>query len=131
VDLDRDRLREISLRLLALHKLLLDRERRVYESRHGAAAAADLLRLLLQDEQFAWLRPLSRLAAKMDGLVDSDDPLSEEVAQQAYRDVYRLLASGERGVFQDKYRDALQESPDVVMAHANIRSVLPVGDRER
>ena len=131
VDLDRDRLREISLRLLALHKLLLDRERRVYESRHGAAAAADLLRLLLQDEQFAWLRPLSRLAAEMDGLVDSDDPLSEEVAQQAYRDVYRLLASGERGVFQDKYRDALQESPDVVMAHANIRSVLPVGDRER
>ena len=49
----------------------------------------------------------------MDALVDSDDPLSEEVAQQAYRDLWRLLASGERGVFQDKYRDALQESPDI------------------
>ena len=131
MNLDRDRLRELSLRLLALHKLLLDRERGVYESRHGATATgSDLLRLLLQDEQFAWLRHLSMLVAQIDDLVDSDEPLSPDAAQQAYREAYRLLASGDRGAFQDKYRDALQESPDVVMAHANIRTLLPVGDRQ-
>ena len=126
---DRDLLRELSARLLALHKLLLDRERSVYEERHGPTAARDLLRLLLQDEQFAWLRPLSRLVARMDDLVDSDEPLTSEEAQRVYGEAFQLLGSGDPGDFQDKYRDALQASPDVVMAHASIRAVLRVGGR--
>ena len=129
MDQDRDLLRELSARLLALHKLLLDRERQTYEERHGPTAARDLLRLLLQDEHFAWLRPLSMLVAQMDDLVDSDDPVSPEDAQRVYREAYSLLASGDRGAFQDNYRDALQVSPDVVMVHASIRSVLRVGSR--
>jgi hypothetical protein len=129
VEQDRDLLRELSARLLALHKLLLDRERQAYEERHGPAPAHELLRLLLQDEQFAWLRPLSMLVARMDDLVDSDEPVSAEEAQRAYGEAYRLLGSGDRGAFQDKYRDALQASPDIVMTHASIRAVLRVGGR--
>jgi hypothetical protein len=124
---DRDLLRELSARLLALHKLLLDREREAYEVRHGPAAARELLRLLLQDEQFAWLRPLSQLVARMDELVDSDEPVSKQAAERMYGEAFQLLGSGDRGAFQDKYRDALQASPDVVMAHASIRAVLRVG----
>ena len=126
---DRDLLRELSARLLALHKLLLDRERRVYEERHGPADAGQMLRLLLQDEQFAWLRPLSKLVAQMDDLVDSHEPVSKEDAERTYGEAFRLLGSGDPGVFQDKYRDALQASPEVVMAHASIRAVLRVGGR--
>lgn len=126
---DRDLLRELSARLLALHKLLLDRERQVYEEQHGPADPGQMLRLLLQSEQFAWLRPLSKLVAQMDDLVDSDEPVSKEDAERTYGEAFRLLGSGDPGIFQDKYRDALQASPEVVMAHASIRAVLRVGGR--
>ncbi len=126
---DRERLRELSARLLRLHKLLLDRERRAYEDLHGAVASGDLLRLLLQDEQFAWLRPLSTMIAQMDDLADTDEPIAQGDAQRAYGEAYRLLKSGDRGAFQDRYRRALQESPDIVMAHAHVSAVFPARDR--
>ena len=129
MDQDRDLLRELSARLLALHKLLLERERQAYEERHGPADANQMLRLLLHGEQFAWLRPLSKLVAQMDDLVDSREPVSKEDAERTYGEAFRLLGSGDSGVFQDKYRDALQASPDVVMVHASIRAVLRVGGR--
>jgi hypothetical protein len=126
---DRERLRELSARLLRLHKLLLDRERRAYEDLHGAVAPGDLLRLLLQDERFAWLRPLSAMIAQLDDLVDTDEPIAQADAQHAYGEAYRLLKSGDRGAFQDKYRDALQKSPDIVMAHAHVSAAFPVRHR--
>ena len=125
LELERDRLREISRRLLRLHRILLDRERHAYEVRHGAVSPGDLLRLLLNDEHFAWLRPLSMLIAKMDELVDADEPMAAADAETAFRAVYRLLKSGDRGAFQDTYRQALQDSPDAVMAHARVSAVLP------
>ena len=47
MDQDRDRIRDLSARLLRLHGLLLDRERRAYEDRHGSVASRDLLHLVL------------------------------------------------------------------------------------
>lgn len=128
VELDRDRLREISRRMLRLHGVLLDRERRAYEAQHGAVSSGSLLRLLLDDAHFAWLRPLSSLIAKMDELVAADEPMAPLEADQAFGEVYRLLKSGDSGIFQDRYRQALQESPDIVIAHARVSAVLPVPD---
>lgn len=130
VDLDRDRLREISRRLLRVHRVLLEGERRAYEAQRGALSSGDLLRLLIEDERFAWLRPLSTLIAALDEVVDADEPMAPEDAQKAFREVHRLLKSGDRGVFQDRYRQALQDSPEVVMAHADVSAVLPAPLRE-
>ena len=129
MDQDRDLLRELSARLLKLHKLLLEREREAYEEIHGPADAHQMLRLLLHEEQFAWLRPLSKLVAEMDDLVDSREPVSREDAERKYGQAFDLIGSGDPGLFQDKYRDALQASPEIVMAHASIRAVLRVGGR--
>ena len=109
---------------MRLHSLLLDRERRTYESRHGPVAPHALLHLLLHDDRFAWLRSLSRLMAQVDELVDTDEPVGAADAQRLLRETHRLLKSGDSGPFQDKYRDALQESPDVVMTHAGISELL-------
>jgi hypothetical protein len=128
VELERDRLREISRRLLRLHRILLDRERHAYEARHGTVSSGDLLRLLLHDEHFAWLRPLSTLIATIDELVDTGEPIASADAQKMFAEVYGLLKSGDSGAFQDKYRQALQDSPDVVMAHAGVSAVLPAPD---
>jgi hypothetical protein len=124
VDRERERLRELNTRLTGLHRLLLDRERRAYEARHGAVASHELLQLLLHDEQFAWLRSLSTMMAQIDAAVDADDPITLSDVQRAFREAYRLLKSGDSGAFQDKYRDALQESPDIVMAHAGVSEML-------
>jgi hypothetical protein len=92
--------------------------------RHGAVSAWELLQLLLHDEQFAWLRSLSSLMAEIDALVDADEPVAAADAQRLMRHAHGLLSSGDRGPFQDKYREALQESPDIVMAHAGVSGIL-------
>jgi hypothetical protein len=124
VDQAREQLRDLSARLVRLHALLLDRERRAYEQQHTPVGSWALLQLLLHDAQFAWLRSLSSLMAEIDALVDSDEPVTFDDAQRLMRNTYRLLSSGDRGAFQDKYRAALQESPDVVMVHAGISGIL-------
>lgn len=120
MDADRDRLRDLSARLLELHRALLDHERVGYETRHGAVAAGDLFRLLLDDPQFVWLRVLSALIARIDEVVDAEDPLTDADADAAFRAVFQLLKGDAAGEFRDKYHEALQRSPDVVMAHAHV-----------
>jgi hypothetical protein len=105
--------------------VLLDRERHAYEQRHGSVPSGELLRLVLHDEQFAWLRSLSTLIADIDAVVDAHEPVAHESAQRAFREASRLLKSESGGDFQDRYHVALQESPDVVMAHAEVSRVLP------
>jgi hypothetical protein len=124
-DQERERLRDLSRRALRLHKLLLDRERRAYEARHGTVAATTLFQLVLHDEQFAWLRSLSAMIAQIDALVDGDEYIAEEDVQHVFREAYRLLESGAEGDFRDKYHAALQDSSEVVMAHADVSRVLP------
>jgi hypothetical protein len=121
---ERERLRDLSLRLRELHALLLQRERRAYESLHGPVGSHELLTLLLHDRAFAWLRSLSTMMAQIDAAVDDAESITPEDTQRALRATYRLLKSGESGDFQDRYRDALQDSPDIVMAHASVSEVL-------
>jgi len=128
VEQDRDRMRVLSSRLLTLHGVLLDRERRAYEERHGTVASRELLHLLLYDEQFSWLRSLSSMIAKIDEVVDADEPIPPDGLRSALRETYRLLKSGAAGDFQDKYYLALQDSPDVIMAHAAVSRVLSDAD---
>ena len=109
---------------MPLHRLLLDRERERYEARHGPILPADVLHLVLHDEHFAWLRTLSSVMAKIDEVVDGLDPVTERDVEAVRRELYRLLKSGDSDPFQEKYRDALQASPDVVMAHAAVSALL-------
>ena len=90
-----------------------------------ATEIGELLKLVINHEQFAWLRALSAMIARIDDKVDAQEPISKDDAEGIFREAYRLLKSGGSGEFQDKYRTALQESPDVVMAHADVSRVLP------
>lgn len=125
MDDQRERLRDLSARVVRLHKVLLDRERRMHEERHGPVAPAEVFRLALHDEGFAWLRLLSALIARIDEIVDGEEPVTISRGQALFGETYRLVKSGGSGGFSDKYRAALQESPDVVMAHADVSRVLP------
>src|SRR5580765_302445 len=53
--------------LLHVHKAILEQERKRYEAAHGRIPSAmGFLQLLLNDEWFAWIRPMSGLAAQID-----------------------------------------------------------------
>jgi hypothetical protein len=119
-DQERERLRDLSGRLLQLHSVLLDRERRAYEEAHGAVTARHLLQLLLGDERFAWLRSLSQMIARIDEALDEKEPGSPLPTARYFDEAQRLLRSGGPGEFETKYAEALQASPDVVMAHADV-----------
>ena len=114
-------------RLLALHKLLIDDEARAWQARHGREVSAQaLFRLLLEDPDFAWLRALSGLASRIDAALDEPDDTMPAAAQERafLEETRRLLRSEGHGPFETKYRDALQRSPDIVMAHAAVIKLL-------
>ncbi len=112
--------------LLRLHKALLDDERVAYERVHGRIPSnGAFLQLALNDAWFAWLRPLSQSIAKLDELSESDDVASREMIPALLVSVQTLLMPTEEGEgFSRQYHDALQRSPDVVLAHAAVRSLL-------
>lgn len=112
--------------LLRLHKALLDDERVAYERVHGRIASnGTFLQLVLNDAWFAWLRPLSQSIARLDELSESDEEASRETIPVLLGSVQRLLVPMEEGEgFGRQYHDALQRSPDVVLAHAGVRALL-------
>jgi len=119
-------LSDLRTRLVQLHKLLLDEEQRAYENAHGVVTSGpELLRLALYHEQFAWLRSLSALISVIDAAVDESEAGLTEAEVNAFFDrAQALLRSGGDSPFETKYREALQRSPDVVMAHAAVVKLL-------
>ena len=109
--------------MLGLHAVLLEAERQVHAQTHGPTTRAQLLRLLLDHEDFAWLRALSGLIARLDEVLDAEGQAGD--AEPFVREARQLLSSGADTRFGVKYREALQRSPDVVMAHADVIRLLP------
>jgi hypothetical protein len=108
--------------LLAVHKALLAVARTEYEREHGPVASPGaLLQLLVHDAAFVWLHPVSELAARADELLEEADLPVAEVSALA-RTAAEILTPDEAGAgFAKRYFDALQASPDVVLAHAGAR----------
>jgi len=122
---DRQLLFDLRKALLHLHKTLLDWERAAYERIHGRASASELLKVIVEDPQFAWLRPISELIVRIDETVDNE-------AEDTPADVNAIVARARAVVAADeagppnaqRYYAALQEHPDAVMAHRAVTRVL-------
>jgi hypothetical protein len=71
-DADRQFLFDLRKSLLHLHKILLDWERSAYERIHGRVSSSELLKAIVEDPQFAWLRPISSLIVRIDETVDAE-----------------------------------------------------------
>ena len=111
--------------LLHLHKTLLDWERVAYERIHGRVSSHELLNAILGDPQFAWLRPFSELIVHIDETLEHESP-EEPADVRAIVERARTLVSPEesRDAHADRYRQALQENPDAVLAHRAVTLVL-------
>jgi hypothetical protein len=126
---DRQLLFDLRKGLLHLHKTLLDWERAAYERVHGRASAAELLKLIVEDAQFAWLRPISDLIVRIDETVETEDA---DPSVESSAEVEALVARARELVapadaptsHAQRYLAALQEHPDAVFAHRAVTTVL-------
>ena len=58
-------LQDLRTRLLHLHKTLLEMERLNFEKKSGRVTPGELLQLVINDPQFAWLRTISALVVEI------------------------------------------------------------------
>ena len=116
------RLKEIRVSLLHLHEVLLEYQRLGYERAVGRIGNSyDLLHLVMNDQGFAWLHHLSELVVQIDQKLEADEKPPERDALALIDQARFLLIPSESGDdFQRKYFTALQQSPDVVLAHSQV-----------
>ena len=122
----RDQLRAVRTVLLSLHKTLLDFERDAYEREQGKINNSyEFLNLVMSDPWFGWLRRLSELIVEIDELLASRESPKETTGAALISQSKMLLTPLESGEeFQRKYFNAMQQSPDVVLAHAEFARAL-------
>ena len=122
----REQLVNVRTVLLRLHKTLLDYEREAYEREQGRISNSyEFLQLVMSDPWFAWLRQLSELIVEMDELLAAREPASESTALALMEHSRILLTPAESGSeFQRKYFAAMQQAPEVLVAHSEFAKVL-------
>jgi hypothetical protein len=113
--------------LLDLHRALVDSERREYERVRGRVTDRAFLEALIGDPELAWLNPLTSLIVRLEEVLEED--LGAAAIGDCVDEIRKLLRPNAGGWgFQRKYAEAMQRSPEVVVAHG--RAVAAVGREE-
>ncbi|WHZ24421.1 MAG: hypothetical protein OJF47_003533 [Nitrospira sp.] len=122
----RHSLKDLRHGLLALHKSLIVSEQLTYERIYGrVSSAGQLLQLVMNDPWFAWLHPLSHLVVRIDVVLEGQEDTSIEDTQELLSEARAMLRPSEQGDgFERSYYEALQRTPDVVLAHASVKKLL-------
>lgn len=112
--------------LLALHKTLLDQERKFYEDRHGKVANPGvMLGIVMGNPDFAWLRQISSVIVGIDELLESKEPASEQKYKNIIIYVKQLLVPKEGGdVFAKKYFNAIRNNSEASLIHSQIQGLI-------
>lgn len=119
-------LREIRSALLTLHKALLDFEQEAYELANGPIKSkGDLFQLVVGDEWFNWLRPISQFIVKIDESLAAKEPITLSEANELIEQASTLLHPSEDGTeSEERYYQAIQRDPDIAFMHAKMMNLL-------
>ena len=133
-------LTQVRRTLLDLHKALIERERAAYEKGHGPVTPGEMLQLLIRDEAFSWLHPISELIVRVDELISNandrrrptparpamtPDQVNAE-AEILMVETRELLTAGDApGGFRQHYDAVLKADPAVIAMHRAVMSALP------
>ena len=120
-----ERLRGARDLLLKLHKNLVDHERAIWEGVNGPATSAQFLNLLLENQDFAWLRRFSTLIVEIDEMFAQKDGYAAENVELHIRKLRELISvDDEDPSFKAKYQAALQQDLDAATRQGELRSLL-------
>ena len=111
--------------LLKLHKTMVDYERVTYETFNGPVTPGVFLNVLLNDEDFEWLRRFSTLIVDIDEMFAQKDGFNAE-AVSTHLDRMRSLTAmeGEDDFFKAKYQIVLQNDLDAASLHAELKQLI-------
>ena len=125
-DSERRLLTDLRRALLPLHKTLLEWERKTYEREHGRKmGAGELLQIIMTAPQFAWLHPISEVIVRIDQALDEEAPDTTVDVDAIIIQARRLVAPDQtEKPYAQRYLTALQEVPDVVVAHGKVTAIL-------
>jgi hypothetical protein len=111
--------------LLKLHKAMLDLERELYEGIHGSVNSTEFLQLLLEDDDFAWLRKFSMLIVEIDEMFDLKESVTSEMVNANLHKVRELVEMTETDdYFKAKYQFAIQRDPNAAGLHSELKALL-------
>ncbi len=111
--------------LLKLHKSMLDLERTMYEGIHGQVTPAQFVNLLMEDEDFAWLRKFSILIVEIDEMFASKEGIEPGMIEANLLKVTELAEMKEPDeYFRAKYQFAIQRDPDAAGLHSQLKGLL-------
>ena len=103
------RLVDLRLGFLRLHKTLLEMERNSFEKAHGRVNSGELLQLVINHAQFAWLRMVSALVVQIDEMLDADEAVTDADVNNLITGARQLFTASDNKEFSDKYQAALQQ----------------------
>ena len=118
----------------ALHKTLLDGERRTYERVHGPIGSPGaFLQLLLNDPWFAWLRPMTSLVVVIDEALAAKEPVTEQAARQFSAEAKLMLSESEggRGIQEKPISTRCSAIPTSGVLHGEIMKIYSAQTAER
>lgn len=123
------RLKQIRPELLRLHKALLESERVVYEQANGPIAnSGEFFRLVVDDDAFSWLRPISQFIVQIDELLDlrKKDTVDPESASILLEKARLMLKPNKDSLtpLGERYFQAIQRDPKIALMHADISQSL-------
>ncbi len=111
--------------LLSLHKSLVDFERSIYEGIHGPVTSGQFLNLLLENNDFAWLRRFSTLIVDIDEMFAQKDGFVEDAVDTHLAKMRQLIAMDDNDEdFIARYQGALQQDLDAAAKQGELRNLL-------
>ncbi|MEQ1921180.1 MAG: hypothetical protein ABL952_01610 [Pyrinomonadaceae bacterium] len=111
--------------LLKLHKSLIDMEREMYEGIHGELTPTQFLNLLMEDEDFAWLRKFSTLIVEIDEMFASKEGIEAGMIEANLEKVLELVEMREPDeYFKAKYQFSIQRDPDAAGLHSQLKTLM-------
>lgn len=111
--------------LLKLHKSLVDHERAIYEGIHGPLNATQFLNVLLEDQDFNWLRRFSMLIVEIDEMFDLKDSIPQDLIEANLIKIRELVGMAPLDEdFKAKYQASLQQDIDAASLHSQLRGLV-------
>lgn len=119
----RQNLKNLSILLTRIHKSLLDHQFiGVQATKRTALGPNEKLQMLLNDPEFQWLRPLSQLISKIDGVVFQKEDVTAEQHNQMVSEIHDMFS--DTSEFYLRYLHTALHLPDVQMLLKNLKGPL-------
>ncbi len=112
--------------LLKFHKALLEAERDRYERIHGPIASkGEFFQLVIGDDWFGWLRPISKFIVQMDEVLWAKEPVSPNQIYQLLNEARTLVPpAAEQTDAASRYEQAIQQDTELAGMHNAVATLL-------